>query len=62
MVLQQVIYLRDKKRKLLSDKFDNVYYFTRGNKVSLRKFGPETAKILINIDLSKLQRILANYY
>ena len=37
-------------------------YFTRGNKVGLRKIGPESAKILRNIDPNNLQGILANCY
>ena len=39
-----------------------MYYFTRGNKVGLRKIDPETVTMSRNIDPGKLQGILANYY
>ena len=48
-----LIILRDRRELII--RLDKVHYFTRGSKVSLRKIGPETAKILRNTHPNKAQ-------
>ena len=46
-----LIILRDRRELVI--RLDKVHYFTRGSKVSLRKIGPETAKISRSIHPNK---------
>ena len=48
-----LIILRDKRELII--RIDNVHYFTRGSKVSLRNIGPETVKISRNIHPNNVQ-------
>ena len=47
-----LIILQDSRELII--RLDKVHYFTRGSKVSLRKIGPETAKMTRNIHRIKL--------